>query len=153
MGLGREHTSVCLSASKAKQNPTEYSDCRLSLIGDSFACSSFMFFAAVAGFPWTKEINLKQMNQRLGLPPGATSAIHVVCPLSTSCSYGNFPPSVATAKSLNVFLAQRANHTGSDVKVTTGESLIPNSFPGKVLGATGGTGSPYFPCVGSCRST
>lgn len=46
MGMGRHHTAACFSASKAKQLPQQFLDCRLSLIGDSFACSSFMNFCS-----------------------------------------------------------------------------------------------------------
>ena len=48
MGLGTDRTAVCWSASKAKGDPSGYEDERLSLIGDSFACPSFMIIAAVS---------------------------------------------------------------------------------------------------------
>ena len=125
MGLGKGHTSVCLSASKAKANKTAFNDERLSLIGDSFACSSFMLVAAASGFRCSNSFLPKQMCKRLGLPPGASSAVEVCCPLSEKPTYGTFDTSAKTMQNLNLHLARRANHTGSDVRLITGEFMNP----------------------------
>ena len=128
MGLGAHHTSVCWSASKAKQDVRGFEDERLSLIGDSFACSSFMVVAAAAVFPWSRTFDISQMNQRLGLPPGASSRLCCPCPLNTTQSYGNFSGDSKTVKCLNTHMAQRANHTGSDVKLLTGQLMNPRQL-------------------------
>ena len=128
MGLGTNHTEVCWSASKAKQNKQGYLDERLSLVGDSFACPSFMLVAAAAVFPWLEELDVRKLNQRLGLPPGASSNVAVKCPLNTELSYGQFETAQRTVHHMNTHLAARANHTGSDVRLVTGELMNPRQM-------------------------
>ena len=128
MGLGSGHTQVCFSASKAKANKSAYEDERLSLIGDSFAIPSFMLFAAAAVFEHTKQFDVTQMQNRLGLPPGAASALSVNCPLSKTLSYGSFSSAKHDTFDMNIHLARRANHTGSDIRITTGEVLNPRQL-------------------------
>ena len=128
MGLGEGHTAACMSASKAKANKTAYTDERLSLIGDSFAVGSFMILAAAACFEFTQQLCVGKMNNRLGLPPGATSSVHVPCPLSRKPTYGAFCQTERTVEHMNAHLVRRANHTGSDVRITTGEVLNPRQL-------------------------
>eukprot|EP00438_Fugacium_kawagutii_P022536 Skav206046 [mRNA] locus=scaffold587:199128:206053:+ [translate_table: standard] len=111
MGFGKGHTSVCYSASEAKANRTAFEDERESLVGDSFSCYSFMIIAAFAGYKWTKALSISQMHQRTGLAPGASTHVSVACPLSSQKGYGEFETGTKTAYALNIFLAQRANHT------------------------------------------
>eukprot|EP00438_Fugacium_kawagutii_P030575 Skav232830 [mRNA] locus=scaffold2600:52216:56365:+ [translate_table: standard] len=125
MGFGKDHTSVCFSASRSKMQKVSFENERLSLIGDSFCCYSFMVFAAFAGYPWSNSFSLDEMNQRTGLSPGASSHVSVRCPLGTKEGYGVFPPAQKAVYQLNLFLAQRANHTGSDIRITTGQFLNP----------------------------
>lgn len=84
MGFGRDHTSVCFSASFSKSHKQSFEDERMSLIGDSFACPSFMLLAAASGFPFTRVFDVQQMQQRLGLPPGYSAHISVAWPLGSS---------------------------------------------------------------------
>lgn len=125
MGFGKGHTQVCFAASLAKQNTQAFEDERLSLLGDSFACSSFMILAAAAGYPFTRQFSISQMQQRLGLPPGYSSHISMSWPMGGLQADVPQPPPMFSVKDINVFLALRANHTGSDVRITTGEIMNP----------------------------
>ena len=125
MGFGTDHTAVCYSASKAKSQRQEYEDERLSLVGDSFNCCSFMIFAAIATYKWTGACDLAKMQARLGLPPGFSSALDCECPLQNGIQYGNFDTTDRNVRNFNAHLAARTNHTGSDVKLISGELMNP----------------------------
>ena len=129
MGYGFDHTQVAWSASKAKQDPTGFEDERCSLIGDSFSIYSFMIFAAFAGYRWTGSIEVEQMNQRAGLPPGLSLHVQFRCPLQTAASLGLEEKRPRGVHEMNRSLLQRTNHTGSDVRVLTGDLMCPKKYP------------------------
>ena len=129
MGYGSSHTSLAFSASKAKSNKTDFEDERCSLLGDSFSIYSFMVIAAYAAYPWMKTIRIEQMNQRTGLQPGASLNLDFTWPLGHT-----LPPDCMAAKrfsvdALNLQLLRRTDHTGSDVRIVTGEILNKKCFP------------------------
>ena len=129
MGFGAKHTELAYSASKAKQDPRGFEDERCSLVGDSFAIPSFMIIAAFAVLKWTKVLSVSQLNQRLGLPPGAGLHFSVPCPMNT---HGLLPPlsqQLMPVQCLHHFLLRHANHTGSDVRIITGELMDPSRYP------------------------
>ena len=133
MGYGAGHTTVAWSASQAKQNPQGFEDERCSLIGDSFAIQSFMIFAAFAGYKWSRQFDMAQMNHRVGLPPGVsvwqTLEDHLPgCPMQTSHEL-KLEGESAEVHHLNRILLQRTNHTGSDVRIITGDLLAPKKYP------------------------
>ena len=129
MGYGACHTYLAYSASKAKGNKTAWEDERCSLIGDSFSCLSFMVIAAYAAFPWCKTIEVEQMNQRIGLPPGMSLHLKVRCPLQQGTEDPVVGSGVWDVCALNKQMLRRTNHTGSDVRIVTGELMNSRCFP------------------------
>eukprot|EP00438_Fugacium_kawagutii_P016495 Skav221151 [mRNA] locus=scaffold2925:171012:174989:+ [translate_table: standard] len=124
MGLGDDITLHCWSASEAKQDKSGYRDERLSLIGDSFACSSFMVIAAFLVAPWLGKPQVHRLNNRLGIPVGVCLGIELEWPLGKRLVTPWLKPATIPSD-LNAFLACRTKHTGSDVRITTGQLLNP----------------------------
>lgn len=147
LGYGKGHTEICLSASEAKQNKQRYEDERCSLLGDSFSIHSFCYFAACAVAKWIPIRDIRQLDNRMGLPPGASLHINVSCPMSSIPSYGCFlSPDWGTA-SLSAFLALRANHTGSDIRITTGSYMNPKHVQRQSVLSTWWEWAPVFKCL------
>lgn len=127
-GLGYYHTSVCWSASDIKRNPVEYDDVQKSLIGDSFSCFSFAYFAALAVRKWVVVPSYDALWSRMGLAPGYCSAIHYTAHLQRSLVYCQGTP-LASVQDLHKCLVQRTNHTGSDVRIASSTLMNPKAFP------------------------
>ena len=129
MGYGSGHTKLAYSASAAKQSPSSFEDERCSLIGDSFSISSFMIFAATAVEKWTGSVDVGQMNRRLGLPPGLGLKLEVPCPMCVQEAITDPKGYDWAVSDLNEFMLRRTNHTGSDVRITTGSLMNPRRYP------------------------
>ena len=129
MGYGSGHTKLAYSASAAKLSPSLFEDERCSLIGDSFAISSFMIFAATAVKRWTGTVDVTQMNHRLGLPPGLGLKLNVACPMSVDETILELEDSHWAVSDLNEFMLRRTNHTGSDVRIVTSTLMNPRRYP------------------------
>ena len=136
MGYGVGHTLQAYSASKAKQNSTAFEDERCSLIGDSFSIFSFMIFASFAVYPWVGRIEIEKMNKRVGLPPGYRLNLDYEWPMSTHTDQPLPHTRSFTAGDLNAFLLRRTNHTGSDVRITTGALMNPRRYPRQSVSPT-----------------
>lgn len=133
LGYGFNHTLPAWSASKVKSNQIGFSDCRNSLLGDSFSIYSFIILAAACARRYLPTISYKFLCQRMGLAPGFRAVLKSQAPLMRQLNYGtsgyqhqNFSLGVNL---LNRFLLRKTNHTGSDVRVVSGEILNPRSFP------------------------
>ena len=63
-GLGWGHTELCWNAGDIKASPQKYEDVRKTLIGDSFNCFSFAYFAAMACQRWIPGINFHMIWSR-----------------------------------------------------------------------------------------
>ena len=133
-GLGYEHTSLCWSASDIKRDPVGYEDCRKSLVGDSFNCFSFVYVAALACHKWIPEVTYDQLWNRMGLAPGWTLPLHEYAPLQRRLCYGS-SSGEETVVDLHRSLLRRTNHTGSDVRVSSGKIVNPKSFPRQSVAA------------------
>ena len=144
MGYGSNHTSLAYSASVAKGNQLALEDERCSLIGDSFSIYSFMVIAAFAAAPWTKLVQISQMNTRVGLPPGLGLNLKIAWPLSQK----ELPAELITASKdvsrLNKLLLMRTNHTGSDVRIVTGDLMSNRTFPRESVQSTWWQWRPLF---------
>jgi len=127
-GLGFGHTEVCLNAGEIKRDPQNYEDLRKTLIGDSFNCFSFCYVAAMLCHKLVSVSSYHQLWNRTGMAPGFACPIHVMVPLQRRLSYGN-PSGVNGVDSLHRALLRRVNHTGSDVRVTTGALVNPKAYP------------------------
>ena len=128
MGYGRSHTMLCMSASEAKGQPTSFEDERCSLVGDSFSIWSFVLFAGAAVAKYTGIFKPDLLFSRMGLPPGAGLHPALSCPLQFGCLFPSFSAS-RTVKQLNDHLCARVKHTGSDIRITTGQVMNPSALP------------------------
>ena len=61
--------------------------------------------------------------QRLGLAPGASAHPDLEIPLTRWLAYGDEADGTETALQLTRYLGLQVNHTGSDVRILTGEPL------------------------------
>ena len=127
-GMGFEHTILCLNANDIKKNPVYFEDLRKSLIGDSFNCISFAYFAALACFRFVPTISFQMIWSRAGLAPGFVSPLFCEASLERRLKYGSDCVQQRVS-SLHRALLRRVNHTGSDVRVSTGAVTNPRAFP------------------------
>lgn len=68
--------------------------------------------------------------RRMGLAPGYTCSPRLIAPLARLLQYGfQFQPIPRTIQELNRLLLTRVNHTGSDIRISTGEVLNPKAHP------------------------
>ena len=128
-GFGFDHTSPCLSASDIKRGAQEYEDLRCTLVGDCFSVYSFVVFPWAALVKELPDFDYHHLCQRMGMAPGFAAPFWLHCPLQRRLSYG-MPQSLGpTVGDLTRFLLTKVNHTGSDVRVTTGHIMAPKAFP------------------------
>ena len=131
MGYGWKHTSLCYSASKIKASYQRYDDERHSLLGDSFSIFSFVIPAFCLCKNFLPRVKYQHLAARMGLAPGFRNNIRVRVPLARRLSYGhvNGSSEAETVQLLNRYLLTRTNHTGSDIRIATGEILNPKAHP------------------------
>ena len=132
LGYGIGHTRACLSASDVKGQEQRYEDLRCSLLGDSFSIYSFVMWAVALSYHYAPRVAYSHLAHRAGLAPGFRAPWRLVAPISRQLNYGRIQPSSRaspTVETLNRILLRRTNHTGSDVRVITGEVLNPKCFP------------------------
>ncbi len=122
LGYGFEHTKPCFSASKVKQSRKQFEDERLSLLGDSFSLFSFVIPAAALTFKHLPRTSFGHVCERMGMAPGFAAPLRCRIPMCRALSYG-FPQddNGVTVQDMNKLLMTKVNHTGSDVRITTGE--------------------------------
>lgn len=65
---------------------------------------------------------------RMGLAPGFCPPLTVQCPLQRQLSYGGETKTMSIA-ALHGSLLRRVNHTGSDVRISSGAILNPKNYP------------------------
>ena len=128
-GYGFGHTLPALSASKIKQDPRGYEDIRCSMMGDSFSIFSFVIFAWGACFDIMPRVTYRQLCERMGVAPGFLLPVGVQCPISRRLRYGSPPNICGKVADLSRHLLTKVNHTGSDVRITSGMVVNPKAFP------------------------
>ncbi len=128
-GYGFGHTLPALSASKIKVDPRGYEDIRCSLIGDSFSIFSFVIFAWGVCFDSMPPITYRDLCNRMGAAPGFLLPLGLQCPITRRLRYGAPPNVCGKVADLSRHLLTKVNHTGSDVRVTSGVVLNPKAFP------------------------
>lgn len=129
LGYGAGHTELCYSASKIKQSKIAFEDERLSLLGDSFSIFSFVIVAAGLCRRFLGPLNYKHLANRMGMAPGIVLPLSRSAPLTREVSYGKTQRQTnCSLETLNKLLLARTNHTGSDVRIATGEILTPKSL-------------------------
>ena len=125
LGFGPGHTEPCQAASLKKKSLQEHEDIRCSLCGDSFAMVPFTVMGAVLCQDLVPRMSPTQVLLRLGLAPGASCHPDLVVPLSRWLAYGAAPTTPADAVEMVKNLGLSVNHTGSDVRVISGQVLSP----------------------------
>ncbi len=146
LGYGYRHTAVCLSASDIKSNKRRYEDCRLSLLGDSFSVYSFVIFAFSLAIRYVPRVPYSHLCNRMGLAPGFLAPVRLLAPVARCLKYGS-PPNLRgpfQVEQLNRILLKRTDHTGSDVRLTSGEPLSSKIFPRQAVSAQWWTWEPAF---------
>ncbi len=146
LGYGFRHTAVCMSASDIKSNKRKYEDVRLSLLGDSFSVFSFVIFAYALSIKFTTRAPYQHWCNRMGMAPGYLSPARLVAPIARKLCYGT-PKGVRGSfgvRALNQILLKRTDHTGSDVRLVSGEQLVSKIFPRQAVCAQWWTWEPGF---------
>ena len=127
-GMGYEHTVLCWNAGDIKRDLQGFEDARKSLVGDSFNCYSFSFVAAMMTWKFQPVNHYHLLWNRMGMAPGFCCPLEIACPLQRDLCYGPVQ-GVQLIQDLHKSLLRRVNHTGSDVRVSTGMVFNPKSFP------------------------
>ena len=140
LGYGFGHTSVAWPASKIKQQPQQYDDARHCYLGDSFSVFSFMVVAACICRKFTPKLTYTHLARRLGMAPGFRAHIRCVAELQRKLVYGsstvddNF--GVLGMEQFNRMLLRRTNHTGSDIRVVSGDYMSGKVYPRQAVAAS-----------------
>ena len=139
MGYGYKHTALAWSASRIKQNPVGFSDSRHKLLGDCFSVYSFILFAAACSKRFLPKLSYKHLAKRMGAAPGFRPVLKAQIPLTRSLAYGSFGHHSNLfnqgVQILNRFLLRKTNHTGSDIRVISGDVLNSRAFPRQSVSA------------------
>ena len=148
LGYGHRHTELCWSASKIKQNKRGYSDARNSYLGDSFSIYSFVLFAVACARRFMPSVSYRHLVKRMGVSPGFRIQLRGYAPLQKGLCYGT-PHELLrgldlSPESLNRLLLRRANHTGSDIRIASGEIVNPKAFPRQSVQARWWHWEPVF---------
>lgn len=117
-----------------KQNkPVEFSDCRHKLLGDSYSCFSFVVLAGACCRKFLMQLPYHYLAGRMGFAPGFCGHIRSMAPLQRKLCYGSDLISPVYfnkgMQMMNRLLLRRTNHTGSDIRVLSGEILNQKAFP------------------------
>ena len=120
LGFGLDHVLFAWSAGKAKENPQQCEDKKLSLCGDSFSMFSFGWITAQLCKQWITPRTPQQLVDRMGLAPGATLAAEHSCPMSRSLGYGEIGSAPVQPEALVAHLSRHVNITGADVSLALG---------------------------------
>ena len=130
LGYGWQRTSICFSASEIKSSFTRYLDERNSLLGDSFSIFSFIIPAMALCRSFLHRTTYRHICSRMGLAPGFCCSPRLSAPLARGLQYGFQQQTIPrTMQDLNRILLTRVNHTGSDIRISTGEILNPRAHP------------------------
>ena len=133
MGYGYKHTALAWSASKIKQNERGYTDARHSYLGDSFSIFSFVILAYACSKKFLPTIPYAHLVRRMGLAPGFRAHWRSVALIGRQLRYGSEHGKMEDVtlgmELFNRLMLRRTNHTGSDVRVLSGDLYNPKSFP------------------------
>ena len=130
LGYGWKHTALCYNASDIKQSFQKYDDERQSLLGDSFSMFSFIIPALAMCQQYITRVKYQHLTRRMGLTPGFRCGLRFIASITRGLNYGGqFLQGDTSMQMLNRLLLSRTNHTGSDVRISTGEFLNPKAHP------------------------
>lgn len=145
-GYGYGHTSVCWSASAIKGDRDGYECCRCSQMGDSFSIYSFVIFPWISLRKYLPKVDYAHLCQRMGLAPGYATKLLVQCPLQRGLAYGGRLSIPKGPQDLGRVLLSKVNHTGSDVRVSTGTVMCPRAYPRQSANAAWWLWKGVFAC-------
>eukprot|EP00438_Fugacium_kawagutii_P023130 Skav208787 [mRNA] locus=scaffold931:260209:264566:- [translate_table: standard] len=128
-GLGWQHTSLCWSASDIKKDEVGYEDQRCSLVGDGFSMYSFVLVTWALCYRTMAPTSYLHLCNRMGMAPGYCAPLDRECHLARKLVYGSCGRDPRTVADLSRLLLRRVNHTGSDIRVSSGAVLNPKAFP------------------------
>ena len=140
LGYGWHHTRLAMAASQIKMDETAFNDKRHSLLGDSFSIYSFVIFAVACCKRFLPVVSYAHLARRCGIAPGFRFPLRREAVLHRSLQYGT--PFLVLQKDrlyiddFNRLLLRRTNHTGSDIRVVTGDVLAPKQFPRQSVSAS-----------------
>ena len=133
--MGYEHTILAWNANSIKQDPQGFEDIRKTLVGDSFNCYSFVFVAAQLCNQRMTMPSYHQLVEPMGIAPGFTCPIDRSIPLQRRLGFGPCEGD-GTISMLHSAVLRRVNHTGSDVRISSGSIMNPKSYPCQSAAAT-----------------
>ena len=99
------------------------------MIPSAFIPLSFSIFAWAACFDIIPRTSYRELCMRMGAAPGFLLPLGLQCPLARKLQYGSRPNIGGKVADLGKLLLTKVNHTGSDVRVTSGAVLNPKAFP------------------------
>ena len=133
MGYGFGHCDLAWSASQIKADKKGYEYEKCSLVGDAFSIYSFVVIGVALCKDFLPRLHYHHLAARMGLAPGFRAPLRFQAPLKRQLQYGCQNVAEAqtglTVRELNRLFLGRANFTGSDVRVTSGDVLNPRCFP------------------------
>ena len=128
-GMGFDHTASSMNASQFKQSWLNFEDCRKTLAGDSFSLYSFVIFAMWGLRKYIESPSYLQVVNRMGLAPGFCTPFHCTSPLKRARQYGSQTRDHLGVDGIHRSLLKRVNHTGSDIRISTGAIVNPKAYP------------------------
>lgn len=128
-GYGWQHTSLAWSASKIKQDRAGYESTRCSQMGDSFSIYSFCLFPWMEFFDRLPRVDYSHLCNRMGLAPGYSTSIVSTSPVQRRLCYGSGKSPQLATSNLTRILMSKVNHTGSDIRVSSGAVMCPKAYP------------------------
>ena len=127
LGYGFGHTRLAWSESQIKQSAAKFENTRLSLLGDCFSIYSFVLPAAALCKSFLPKLHYEH------LAPGFRAPWRVSAPLKRGlayCDLGKRAEVIHSPGILNRILLTKVNHTGSDIRITSGEVMnYPQAHP------------------------
>ena len=148
LGYGFGHTKLCLAASKQEEvGKQAVEDIRRSLLGDSFSVYSFCIPGAALCHRFLPRVPYSWIAQRMGVAPGFRAHLRSQAPLGRFLQYGFRALAQSrtyTPEDLNRILLTKTNHTGSDVRIASGDILNPKAFPRQGVEASWWNWQPIF---------
>eukprot|EP00435_Cladocopium_sp_Y103_P039554 s2015_g10.t1 len=118
---------------EGEQEKAGFEDVRHCLLGDSFSIYSFVILAAACAKRFIPKFHYKHLASRMGVAPGFQPHFRSVIPLCRSLSYGSSGISSEWfnkgVQMVNRLLLRKTNHTGSDIRMLTGEVMNVKAFP------------------------
>lgn len=117
------------------------------MLGDSFSIYSFVIQGAALCQRFLPRIPYSWMALRMGMAPGFRAPLRSRAPLGRFLQYGFREQAQArsyTPQDLNRILLTKVNHTGSDIRVATGDVLNPKAFPRQGVEASWWKWRPVF---------